>query len=218
MSQGSAWLRMKIFLSQPQHNLNLTQLSWVWHDYDFAHPLKFCMWSYLQKLRITQQNFNPSIFWGWGYLPLWVNPTFFLLPKFCPSWISNHATTHQPTWKSLIKAFMRCIVIKMDCIGFSWSFHSKLLASRKLALSLTELGAAQPQLVITFVKKLIQSWCSLFVDVIRWTWFAMVFQVQGRSPATKSYDAKNTNIKALMFDTFKHNVRKLFLKFSSLFR
>ena len=23
--------------TQPQHNLNLTQLSWVWHENDFAH-------------------------------------------------------------------------------------------------------------------------------------------------------------------------------------
>ena len=24
--------------TQPQHNLNLTQLSWVWHENGFAHP------------------------------------------------------------------------------------------------------------------------------------------------------------------------------------
>ena len=35
------WLKAWIVTTptQPLHNLNLTQLSWIWHDYDFApHP------------------------------------------------------------------------------------------------------------------------------------------------------------------------------------
>ena len=112
--------------TQPQHNLNLTQLSWVWHDYDFAHPLKFCMWSYLQKLRITQQNLNPSIFWGGGIYPSGLTLPFFCYQNFVPVESPTMLPpTHQTTWKNLIKAFMSCILIKMDCRDFSWSFHHR---------------------------------------------------------------------------------------------
>ena len=97
--------------TQPQHNLNLTQLSWVWHDYDFAHT---------QKLRTTQQNFNPNIFCGQGggIYPPWVNPTYFfcyqnfvpvesptsvelslalISPNLQPSYPPTYAPTYPPT-------------------------------------------------------------------------------------------------------------------------
>ena len=48
--------------TQPQHNLSLTQLSWVWHDYDFAHPMKFSTWGnppwFSPSLKRNHNNFD----------------------------------------------------------------------------------------------------------------------------------------------------------------
>ena len=37
-----------------------------YHNHWSLSTMKFCMWSYQQKIRTAQQNFNPTIYWGQG--------------------------------------------------------------------------------------------------------------------------------------------------------